>query len=62
MAASKTTHAAAVKSLAEAMSVVNEVCDTYEWPKPDKSAPDRIGISGISNAERLMAATNLVGK
>ena len=60
--AKKLTHSQRVDALASAMSVVNDLCDSYEWPKPDKDAPDRVGISGISNAERLMAATNLVGK
>ena len=54
-------HDAKVAELAAAVSVVNDVCDSYVWPKPDKDAPERVGISGVSNAERLYAATNLVG-
>ena len=51
-----------VDELAKAMSVVNRLCDEYEWPKPSEEAPARVGLDGITNAERLLAATNLVGK
>ena len=60
--AKKLTETQRVDELAKAMSVVNRLCDEYEWPKPSKEAPPRVGLDGITNAERLLAATNLVGK